>query len=446
MFKRFVLLFVMLFIFTTMFVIQAQDEEGSTVPVVQLDACPVPDASGTFEVWLGGANWDAFIAEFQEACPNLEILSGEREWGDIQTQVQLAITAGEGACDLCPMEQKDVSRFVYGGGLLDITDWVEPYVDQISAGTWESVTGPDDRIYGLPTDVGPVVIYYRRDVFELAGLPSDPESVSDMIPTWEDYLEVCQTIKENTGLYCFHNSKANNDARHYEMMLWSQGLGYYDNEGELTVASPANVATLELMGQFWDEDLVTDFSSWTDEWYAGFSSFDEPVASIVIAGWMELFLPTWIAPDTAGLWGVARMPGGNAEMGGARAALDGGSVLFIPAHSDQPEAARALMEYAVLNYDNALLWRTEFGLFPGLTEIYSDPALEEPDPFFAGQVTNPLYLDVYSQVPSANIWGPDYTMMNEVVRVAIQRYATGQASAEEALESAQAEIAANLAD
>ncbi len=83
-------------------------------------------------------------------------------------------------------------------------------------------------------------------------------------------------------------------------------------------------------------------------------------------------------------------------------------------------------------------------LFPGLTAIYSDPALAKPDPFFANQLTNPLYLDVYSRVPRVNIWGPDYTMMNEVVRGAIQRYATGAASAREALESAQAEIAANV--
>ena len=441
MLKRFaVLLAIIGFTFT----VYAQDT-AEVQPVASLESCPVPEASGKLEVWLGGDVWDPVFAEFQRACPNLEIASGAREWSDIQTQVQLAITAGTGGCDLCPLEQKDISKFVYGGGLLDITERVQPYKDQISPGSWASVTGPDGKIYGLPSDVGPVVMYYRRDVFEQAGLASDPDSVSEMVATWQDYLNVCKTIKDATGLYCFQNSKANNDARMFEMMLWSQGQGYFDDAGNLAVASPTNVATLELMGQFWQDDLVTDFNSWTDEWYAGFSSLDNPVASIVIAGWMEMFLPTWIAPDTAGLWGVARMPGGTTA-GSARAALDGGSALFIPKHSQQADAAWALMEYMSLNYDNVLWARTQHGLFPALTQTYDDPALQEPAAFFGGQVVNPLYLEVLNEVPQANIWGPNYTMINEVVSVGIQRYATGEVSAEAALQAAQEEIAANLSN
>jgi ABC-type glycerol-3-phosphate transport system substrate-binding protein len=382
--------------------------------------------------------------EFERACSNIDIASSSRDWGDIQTQIQLAITAGEGGCDLCPMEQKDISRFVYGGGLLDVTERVQPYLEDIPAGIWETVTGPDGRIYGLPTDVGPVVMYYRRDVFELAGLPSDPESVTELVSTWDNYLTACQTIKDNTGLDCFHNSRSNNDARTYEMMLWSQGLGYFNEAGELTVASPDNVAALELMAEFWDRELVTDHSSWTDEWYAGFSSFDEPVASIVIAAWMELFLPTWIAPDTAGLWGVALMPAGSAD-NAARAALDGGSAVFILTHSDQIEAAWALAEYAKSGYESDLAWR-ENGNFPAASGVYEDPIMLEPDPFFAGQVTNPVYLESLNSVPAVSIWGPNYTMINEVVSTAIQQFARGDMSAAEALAMAEAEITANLAD
>lgn len=444
MFKKLFSIVIMLGLLIPTATVFTQDEdEFVPLPVTPLESCPVPDASGEFEIWMGSDLWNSFIAEFAAACPDLEIINGARDWDDIQTQMQLAITAGEGGCDLCPMEQKDISRFVYGGGLLDISDKVEPYIDSISAGAWEAVTGADGAIYGLPSDVGPVVMYYRRDVFELAGLPSDPESVTNMVATWDDYLDVCSTIKESTGLDCFNNTKANNDARTYEMMLWSHGLGYFDNDGNLTVASNENVEILELMGAFWEQDLVTDHDSWTDEWYASFSSFDEPVATLVIAGWMEIFLPTWIAPDTAGLWGVARMPAGTGD-NAARSALDGGSALFIPAHSDQSEAAWALMEYAILNYENALLWRTAGGNFPVLSDVYDDPALEEPDAFFAGQMTTPLYLDVYNSVPAVNIWGPDYTMMNEVVSTAIQRYARGEMTAAEALETAQTEIAANL--
>jgi len=40
----------------------------------------------------------------------------------------------------------------------------------------------------------------------------------------------------------------------------------------VTIDSPENVATLELLGRFWDNDLVSDSLEWTDPWYAEFAS------------------------------------------------------------------------------------------------------------------------------------------------------------------------------
>ena len=117
------------------------------------------------------------------------------------------------------------------------------------------------------------------------------------------------------------------------MLLWEQGLGYYDLEsGEITVASAANVETLEYLGTFWEEDLASDNLEWTDPWYAEFASLEEPVATLIEASWMDVFFKSWIAPGTEGLWGVARMPAGpHGE--GARAANDGGSTFVINGQS-----------------------------------------------------------------------------------------------------------------
>ncbi|MGC8873644.1 MAG: hypothetical protein ACP5SI_04240 [Chloroflexia bacterium] len=109
------------------------------------------------------------------------------------------------------------------------------------------------------------MLYYRRNVFEKAGLPSDPESVSNLVVTWDDYLAVCRTVKEKAGSYCFAHNKANNYGRLYKMVLWERGLGYYDaTTGEVTIDSPENIETLEMLGRFWQEDLVSDLLEWTD--------------------------------------------------------------------------------------------------------------------------------------------------------------------------------------
>jgi ABC-type glycerol-3-phosphate transport system substrate-binding protein len=332
-----------------------------------------------------------------------------------------------------------------GTGLTDLTENVSPYIDSMNDYKWTDCT-LDGKYYCLPWDSGPVVMYYRRDVFEAAGLPTEPDEVSATIATWDDYFEACQTIKDETGAYCFAHNKANNFGRLYEIVLWEQGLGYYDLEtGEVTVANPGNVATLEMLGKFWEADLTSDNLAWTDPWYQelGTVEIEEgPIATIVEAAWMEVFMKGWIAPGTAGLWGVAEMPSVNA--GGARASNDGGSVFVIPAQAPNPEAAWVFVEFCLGREESQLKMFEVSGFIPSLETTYDDELFEAPNDFFAGQNTFGMYADVVQRIPSAGIYGPDYDMMNGSVAHAVQSYAAGEVSAEEALQGAAAEIESNL--
>jgi lactose/L-arabinose transport system substrate-binding protein len=428
--------------------------EGETETVVVTatpePAAPVPEKpSGTIVLW----GWDAAIRDvvvaaglieaFNEEYPDIEVEIVSYSPGDVYTNLPLAITAGEGAPDVCLVENSHLAQFVHMGGLLDLTEHVQPYLDNIVEYKMYDCE-MDGKYYCMPWDGGPVVMYYRRDVFEAAGLPTDPGEVSDMIATWDDYYEACQTIKEQTGNYCFAHNKANNFARLYEMVLWEQGLGYYDPDtGEVTVDSPENIATLEKLGLFWDEDLVSDALEWTDEWYGELAALDESIiATLIEASWMDIFLKSWIAPGTSGKWGVAYMP--SFEEGGARASNDGGSTFVIPEQTQNPDAAWAFVEFVLGREENVLKMFAISGFIPSLKSAYDSALFMEGDSFFAGQNTRQIYADVNNKIPRAGIYGPDYNMMNGSVSVAIQRYATGEATAEEALQEAAAEIRANL--
>ncbi len=408
--------------------------------------------SGKITVW----GWTAAIRDTIEASgvmedfaaeyPDIEVEFVYYAPGDVYTNLPLALTAGEGAPDVSLVENSNVAEIVHLGGLMDLTEKVEPYLDIMSEYKWYDCE-KDGRYYCMPWDGGPVVMYYRRDVFEAAGLPTEPEEVSETIATWADYLEACRAIKEQTGAYCFAHNKANNYARLYEMVLWQQGLGYYDPEtGEVTVDSAENIATLEMLGQFWEEDLVSDSLEWTDPWYAELAALGDteltPIATLVEASWMDVFLKSWIAPGTEGKWGVAYMPA--YEEGGIRAANDGGSVFVIPEQTKNPDAAWAFVEFTLGRRESQIKLFEISGFLPSLETTYDDPIFQEPDPFFAGQVTRPIYADVMQQIPRAGIYGPNYGMMHGIVGVAVQRYGTGDASAEDALREAAEEIRANL--
>jgi lactose/L-arabinose transport system substrate-binding protein len=374
---------------------------------------------------------DAFNAEY----PDVEVEVVEYAPADVYQKLPLALQAGTGAPDISLVENSHLAQMVALGGLTDMTEWVTPYLDKMNAYKWADAQ-LDGKYYAMPWDSGPVVFYYRRDIFDAAGLPSDPESVSTAVATWDDYFNTCQTIMEKTGSACFSNNKANNYGRLYEMMLWQQGLGYYNADGQVTVDSPENIATLETMKKFWDANLTSDQLEWTDGWYAELAAptDQKPIATLVEAAWMGAFLKGWIAPGTEGKWGVALMPA--AADGQVRAANDGGSAFVIPDQSQNKEAAWALTEFLFGRVENQVAMFKSSDFFPSLEAAYDDPVFSETDPFFADEAVRETYVDVVKQVPIAYVYGPHYSEMNSFVATAIQKVATGQASAADALKEA----------
>jgi ABC-type glycerol-3-phosphate transport system substrate-binding protein len=416
-------------------------------PVVQqvvVTATPLPQATeapkpkGEITVWGWKSAMDLItnsgvMADFNKEYPDIKVNVVQIAPADLYQKLPLAISAGTGAPDVALVENSHLAQFVDLGGLTDLTSNVQPYVDKMNKYKWYDAV-KDGKYYAMPWDSGPVVTYYRRDVFKKAGLPDDPDSVSKAVATWDDYLATCKTIKQKTGDDCFSLNKANNSGRLYEMMLWQQGLGYYNAQGQVTVDSPQNVATLEKLAEFWKAGVVSDQQEWTDGWYAELASLDKPTASIVEASWMGVFLKTWIASGTAGKWGVALMP--TMQGGQVRAANDGGSTFVIPDQSKNKDAAWAFIQFTLGRDQSQLKLFALSDFIPSLETTYSNPLFIEPDSFFGGQVTRKVYTDVVQQIPQAYVYGPYYSQMNTLVSTAIQKVATGKMSAADALKEA----------
>jgi lactose/L-arabinose transport system substrate-binding protein len=404
------------------------------LPTAQAQAKP----KGTITAWMWKSNWDMLKAstvlkDFTTEYPDITLNIVEIPANDVYQKLPIAISAGTGAPDVSLIEDSALGRFIALGGLMDLTDKVAPYKDKMIPYKWTQAT-KDGKVYGMPWDIGPVVTYYRRDIFKAAGLPDDPEGVSKIVATWDSYLAACKTIKEKTKHLCFPLSAAKNDARWYEVMLWQQGLGYVSADGKVTVDSPENIATLEKLGEFFKAGVVADQESWNQNWYDTFNKKDEGVASTVMASWMGGFMRTWLAPDTKGLWGVALMPA--MKDGQPRAANDGGSDFVIPDQSQNKDAAWAFIEYALGRPDVAVKVFKATDFFPALTETYKDPAFKEEDAYFGGQVVRTFYADVAGKIPQATIYGQYYQEINGYVSTAIQKFATGAMSAADALKEA----------
>ncbi len=63
---------------------------------------------------------------------------------------------------------------------------------------WKQATTEDGRTVGLGTDVGPMAVCYRKDMFEKAGLPTDREEVGKLwAGSWDKFVEVGRDYQKN---------------------------------------------------------------------------------------------------------------------------------------------------------------------------------------------------------------------------------------------------------
>lgn len=426
----------------------APTEEPAAAPTEEPVAAPADDSaaakpSGKLLIWVQQVNQDVWeqtvLPGFQEAYPDVELEIVNYAPEEVASQVGLAIQGGTGGPDLGVTQYRDIQPLIELGGIMDLSPWMEAHRGDFSADIL-AYCDTDGKIYCVPWDIGPTVTYYRRDIFEAAGLSSDPDDVSAMVATWDDYLDTCIKIKEATGLPCFSQNKANNYGLMLIDMMWQQGIGFFDADGNVTLEDPRVVAALEEIGKFWEAGVTSDNLEWTDPWYsdlaANIDNADSPpIASLVYPAWMGNFFKTWIAPDQAGNWGVALMPAW--EEGGVRASMGGGSAYFIPADSTNPEAARAFIEYMNLDTDNQLKIYEYSDYFPALISTYDAPLFAEPDPYFGDEVTRAIYAEVAANVPYAYIYDSQYyNTVAGALATAVQNFALGNMTAAEALSDA----------
>src|SRR5215472_1164419 len=242
------------------------------------------DTKGSLTIWGWSASLDALKlvdGEFSAAYPNITLTYVAKPPPDTYRNIQLAIAAGSGAPDVSVIEDSHVSQYVQLGALADVTDWVKPYVSKIVPYKWTWIQ-KSGRYYAMPWDPGPVAVFYRRDVFQKAGV--DPASIQ----TLEDFYQAARTIKDKTGSLMWQQSKARNDGRLLETLLWQQGTGYLDAKGNVVLdKDPKVLQTLEFIGRFWKDGLAADQESWTDPWYK--AQADAGTATVVEAVWMGTF-------------------------------------------------------------------------------------------------------------------------------------------------------------
>ncbi|MGV8973335.1 MAG: extracellular solute-binding protein [Rhodoglobus sp.] len=243
----------------------------------------------------------------------------------------------------------------------------------------EDATDADGNLIGYGTDVGPLAICYRSDLFAAAGLPSDREEVATLLDgDWANYFSVGDTYAAATGKPFFDSARGV-----WQGMLNQIPAAYEDPEtGEI------NATTNDEVQSSYDQLLAASatqsahLGQWTDDWYAalGNGSF----ATMLCPGWMLGVIEGNAEKVTT--WDVANVfPNGGGNWGG--------SYITIPASGAHVTEAQKLADWLTAP-EQQLKYFADAGLFPSQVEALTDPALlEATNPFFNDAPIGAIFSD-----------------------------------------------------
>lgn len=364
------------------------------------------------------------VKEYQKDHPNVKLKVEDIGRLDVYDKLSTGLAAGGvGLPDIVLVEDDRIHGYVeaFPEGFLNLSDkGFSDHEDQFPSFK-NDLAQVEGKYYAMPFDAGPGGMFYRRSLFEKAGVKAED------ISTWDDFLEAGKKIKEATGSYAMPLDMFKDDPT-FRMMLNQQGVFYYDEKGNIDLTNSKAVKAMEIQKKFADADLIKNVDGWNG---VVSSTVDGSVATIPFGAW---YYGTIVdqAKDTSGDWGVFLLPA--VEEGGNRASNLGGSSWMIPAESKNADAAYDFLEYFSTDKDTQIMAMEDYGLFPSLNTTYESDVFNGEVEFFGGQNIWKLFADEMKDVPTA-YYTKDYSLaLDEAIKA--QADAFNGTKAEKALEEA----------
>ena len=342
--------------------------------------------------------YDPAIAAWNRTHPkpadhvNDYVISG----GALGRRLASGFLSGTPVPDMVEVETGMVSSFFSGPldavGFTDLTERIhrEGLDQQINAPSFSPWTNRG-HIFGLPHDVHPVLLAYRADVVEAAGIDMSK------IETWNDFVRVMSPLVRTSS-----------ESPRYLINVWD------------TDAGDMEILLLQAGGQYFDDDLRPVLNSEINarvlctivSWVTGphricmnAPGFDAEGNYLFLHGSVLCTLmPDWLTGiwmrDLSGLSGkIKLMPMPAWEKGGRRTSCLGGTMMAIPKRAPDFERSWAFAKHLYLDRDVARALFRITGIISPVRAFWSDPIYDEPNPYFSNQAVGRIFISQAPDVP-----------------------------------------------
>ncbi len=182
--------------------------------------------------------YNEFKTDFESRNPNIEIQIQQIESGELSQKVTLAIASGA-PLDVFTVPVALAPKLGREGKLLNLNDTIQSLGGK---GEWYPTTLIElgGKVYAVPYATGGQVLWYRKDLFDAAGL-SKPDR-------WPEWLAAAAKLTDKSkGMYgmALPASKHHATFMWFSVFLWQSHSQLFNKDLEVVLDNPNSVEALQ---------------------------------------------------------------------------------------------------------------------------------------------------------------------------------------------------------
>ncbi|MFI6009995.1 ABC transporter substrate-binding protein [Streptomyces sp. NPDC051243] len=348
------------------------------------------------------------------------------------TKILTAHKAGK-APDLVQAEYQALPTLVSNDAVADIAGEVGDAKSNFADGVWQQTTLGTDAVYAVPQDIGPMMFYYREDLFKQYGLT---------VPTtWEQFAETARALKKKAPDKDLTTFSAN-DSGLFAGLAQQAGAKWWTTEGDkwkVGINDAASQKVAEFWGDLVKEGAIDNQPMYTPAWNKALNTGKQ--IAWVSAVWAPGTLTT-AAPDTKGKWAMAPLPQWS-QSENVTGSWGGSSTAVT---TDSKHKAAAAKFAAWLNTDDAALQALakESGIYPAATNAQTSGAFTTPPAYFSNQSDFYTKAAGIAKTTAPSAWGPNVNVAYTTFKDAFGKAAKDKSDFVAALTAMQDDTVADL--
>jgi multiple sugar transport system substrate-binding protein len=355
-----------------------------------------------------GEFFDAMVDEFNATHTDIQMKTDTVKHESYYTKLTAALVA-DNAPDMIVCHQARLRNYILGGQLLPL----DKYLEEINAPMDDFIDAPlnacmyEGKIYALPLDVHPIIMFANKDLLAEAGIAELPTTMDELIAD-------AKAVQEKTGamgIACDNTTavyKAYTLSRLFFSMMYQQGGQMLtDDYSAAAFNNEKGVKALQALVDMVNKNKVTP---------AGLD-YDTSVNSFKLGEAAFHFNGVWATGTFNGAEGLnfdaVPLPG----LLGKPAAWGGSHTLAIPAvEAKDPEQLKSILK--------CILWITEHGeMWAKAGQIPTRKSVQASDAFKALPYLSGYAASAESTVapPSTPAWSEIYGTLSDKLEWAVAK-------------------------